>query len=231
VSGLKMQYASVSKGFANVVITLKRHFPGMDFRAYFAYIKKYRKSKAKGLQKHHILPRCEFPELSNITWNWAWLTYDEHKKAHKLLAAAVPNHGGFRKAAIHLFDKTAKVFSDFARRGGQRNVESGKLAKARAVQAAAGWPNLIKARKIQGSQGLRLAGLKGNAVSAAKNWVNQKKARSKDLAERLTRLEKGHTTQARQGYPALRAANHLRWHSRRGKLIISCEHCRTKRKK
>lgn len=48
-------------------------------------------SKVEYVEKHHILPRCFFPEFKDEEWNIIELNYEDHKKAHLWIFKAINN--------------------------------------------------------------------------------------------------------------------------------------------
>jgi hypothetical protein len=230
----------------------KERFPRSDARAYFAYVEKYGKPKRKNLYCHHICPKCEFPKLEKEPWNQTWLTWNQHKEAHRLLTNAVPESKGFRVAALHLFNQSGQAFIEGCRRGGVWASKSGHCAKigakgraklgyegicknfekGRKTQAAKGFPQLAKARVEMADAGwphLRKIheemGLKG--MRAQMELAHKAMSRER----RLELLDQGRATQAAKGNPNMARGNHVQWHLRRNVYNPKCKFCRKERKK
>ena len=68
-------------------------FPDSDLSPYFEFIwsrpvRKYR--PGRGLHRHHIAPRAQFPELEKDPANLITLTVSDHRGAHRLLEPWCP---------------------------------------------------------------------------------------------------------------------------------------------
>jgi hypothetical protein len=179
--------------YASARDAMGARFPYADFRAYFAFIDT---CAGGGDYRHHVAPKCEFPELEKNWQNIALLSYEDHKEAHRLLSEAVPEHTGFRLAIIYMFAYESGEYVKAMKLNGQAAVESGALAKAREAQGgyegmcaslvkarAALSPemrtaSLAKGRATQAADGYSAFINKGRETNAATGWANLVKGRA-----------------------------------------------------
>jgi hypothetical protein len=239
---------------------LRARFPGADFDGCLMFLSTVFDS---GKYRHHIAPRCEFPELEDEPDNIIRLSYKNHVRVHVLLSKAVPEHAGFRHTMLMMTGQTELAQTEAAARG--RAAQGGaeglralllkanaaqspkerlaNLAKARAAQspeerraagekgnavnAAAGYTNLTKARAVQGYEGLCAAAAKGRAILGPKGL---RAAREKGLAalspeELRAASAKGIAAAAAGGWRGCRKGRHMRWHAACGVVSPTCEFC------
>jgi hypothetical protein len=242
--------AAVSE-FASIRDAMETRFPYADLRAYFAFIDT---AAGSGKYRHHVAPKCEFPELRDSEDNIALLNYEDHKQAHQLLSEAVPEHTGFRLAAIYMFAYESSEYEKRTRLNGQAAVESGQLARAREKQGYEGlYAALEKGRASMTPEEWRAGSRKGGLTQAAADarersritneisgWANCEIAReSIDLAKRyVAQVESGRRAAtsgqlaaAREslGYKGLcqnmAKGAHSRWHVQRGINSPTCAFC------
>jgi hypothetical protein len=210
-----------------IKIIMQKRFPRARFGAYFAFLAKHRNS---GAHRHHIAPRCEFPELAGEKDNLVNLSYEDHVRAHVLLSNAVPGHGGFRAAVLFNQGQTARAFMEASRQGGIMSAKSGGTARARTflsekdyramraksalTNAASGWANCRKASAAQTPENLRQAGLKGRMILGREGLrVAGAKGRAAMAAMGLTPAMAG------------RVGGHVYRHVKQGIVKPSCELC------
>jgi len=166
---------------------MKKRFPGADLGMYFAFLG----CAAAGTYRHHIAPCCEFPELKKDSENIVLLCYDDHRTAHQILSEAVPGHTGFRTAALNMFKQSGLAFVEASRRGGNSAVQTGQLAEARKIMAESGYPQLARARKKMGQDGMcrnlakarTVLGKEGLLAVAARGRASQAKAGHPQIAK------------------------------------------------
>ncbi len=103
---------------------LEKRYPQADFSIYFRHLEACRTVKGLNTHDHHICPRKPFPEYEHMPENKVILTIEDHAQAHELLHAAEPELWAQSKW-IAAASKGGKI-------GGQKNVESGHLARVSA---------------------------------------------------------------------------------------------------
>jgi hypothetical protein len=144
---------------------MEARFLYADFRAYFAFIDT---AAGGGDYRHHVAPKCEFPELEKDWQNIALLSYEDHKEVHRLLSEAVPEHTGFRLAILYMFAYEKKDYENMVRLNGIAATQSGALARGRAKLGTKGLrAALEKAWAAQTIEDRRIAGSKGAQTQAA----------------------------------------------------------------
>lgn len=92
----------------------------------------------RGLTFHHILPRCEFPELKDDPDNWTWLSFEDHWLAHYLLwkATGLPAYAsafwficvyGLKNRGMTISDEDyAQLKKDIAKHNAERRKQNAK---------------------------------------------------------------------------------------------------------
>lgn len=161
---------------SNQILTIRElivsRFPLANLEGYFSFLAL---CGGTGNYDHHIAPRCEFPELHDDARNIVKLTHENHAHAHRLLSDAIPDHQGFRIAALYMSQRSGEMVSEIqsraGKKGGRSAVDSGQLAKARQI----GQPNATRAALL---------------VHKASGWANCKKALMVANANRKVRAER-----------------------------------------
>lgn len=99
---------------------LQERYPAADLFEYFRFLGECRGTAPEGTtHDHHICPRKQFPEFIDSPENLITLSVDDHKHAHALLAAAVPEL--WRSA--NWFNQTPEQHSDPSQ---QQEIMGGK---------------------------------------------------------------------------------------------------------
>jgi hypothetical protein len=206
--------------FAPIRDLMELRFPYADLRAYFEHLDT---CAGGGGHKHHVAPKCEFPELAKDIWNIALLSYGDHREAHRLLSAAVPEHFGFRYAMLLMHGQEEQAYLERLQINGVNAAKSGQLAKARDAMGYVGAckalkkarskvsPEVRRAALAQGNETQRAAGFpsfeRGRRTNAASGWANCKKARkAQGRAGNRKALAKAHAVQGAEGMVQAAAA-------------------------
>jgi len=207
---------------------LEKRFPRADFRAYFAFLGK---RAGSGRHRHHVCPRCEFPEMAKDPANVVRLSYKDHAKVHRLLSNTVPEHAGFRIASLYLSGKqTEQASIEKSRLGGRTAKAKGALEKAHAKLGIDGLRAQAARARAATTLEARLALLaKGRRTQAAAGYPGLVKARAIAGPEGLRAAQaKGQASMAAAGYPNLISGlgPHKYWHVRRGLVSQDCKFCK-----
>jgi hypothetical protein len=213
--------------FASIRDAMELRFPYADFRSYFEFIDT---CAGGGKHRHHVAPRCEFSELIEDLDNIALLSYEDHARAHVLLSEAVPDHLGFRVAALHMFGKSEEAFLELCKKGAREG----------------GRKSMTALRKRLGKKGLQAVSAMGIAAARAGGWRGCRKGHATQAAAGHPQLAKAHAVVggiegmkawgrkigaiAAKKYPEMLRRNldkgrHTTNHTRRGIVNTACKFC------
>ena len=84
---------------------LQAKFPDCDFTSYFTFVESL--SEEAG-ERHHILPRHEFPDLEKCGDNIIKISYPNHFKAHYWLATCAPDCNSFQMTVYFMANYKAR---------------------------------------------------------------------------------------------------------------------------
>lgn len=116
--------------------SLSDRIPGADFTPYFAFIESRPQREKDGSERHHILPKREFPEHAKNLDNLVCLSVGDHLRAHYWLALCAPECPLFQRVffAMSGLKKYASNVSKTELDHGVEVYERGKEAQRAATR-------------------------------------------------------------------------------------------------
>jgi len=166
--------------------------PGADFAPYLSFIESRPQREKSGLERHHILPRKEFPAHVKNPDNLIFLSPEDHLRAHYQLALCAPNFVPFQivfylmsnwnqhifnlteselHACVETYKRGKEAHREWSRTHGQlqgrKNIESGHIQALGKLQGKKNVENVHRARL--NAQNRKLYGYLGGRVSGRKN--------------------------------------------------------------